>query len=599
MIITFYSYKGGVGRSQLCANVASYLCHRKGKRVLLMDWDFEAPGLHYFFNKSNSDLSCDGTIELLIRYRRLMRTKAIVNEADYKYFDVDSFVNLTASKDGAGKIDIIPAGNYDDSYVAKVNDFDWYEFYSLLDGTAYIESLKSWLKNLQYDFIFIDSRTGINDYSGICNIQLPDANVVVMAANRQNLDGCKRVIDQIIGSEYTQRGFRKSYIFPILSRINVNHFQYGYWSEMFCDSFHQLLHQLDRAAVPDFSREIFKDFYLDKTLLADESQYSAGENLLINSGVTALPKNSFVSKYANLAEYIVKVSNEGSISIDDQIDAETWLGWAELAASQENRVKAAMAYAKGGDIDNSLFFGGTTSVHFGLAVENFAKGENELAIDHYIAAIKMAPNNSDAHYNLGNVYNAIGAYDLAIKSYEGAIELDKTIVEAYLNMGNSYFSMRQYSSARKCYLKANEIRPNDYKTCYNLGNTCLSLDENHEAIEWFREAHELNPTKADICANWGYAYLTIGDLESAEAKLNEAIKLGDVEMANMNLGHIFLIKGDLEMATSFYYESYRSYSIQNRESFYKSMVDDFKVLAQFGINREDYELIKHMIEDIE
>lgn len=47
-IITFYSYKGGVGRTFALANIAVLLAQR-GKRVLAMDWDLEAPGLHRYF----------------------------------------------------------------------------------------------------------------------------------------------------------------------------------------------------------------------------------------------------------------------------------------------------------------------------------------------------------------------------------------------------------------------------------------------------------------------------------------------------------------------------------------------------------------------
>ena len=49
-IFTFYSYKGGVGRSMALANIAELL-YRQGKRVVMVDWDLEAPGLEgYFYN---------------------------------------------------------------------------------------------------------------------------------------------------------------------------------------------------------------------------------------------------------------------------------------------------------------------------------------------------------------------------------------------------------------------------------------------------------------------------------------------------------------------------------------------------------------------
>jgi MinD-like ATPase involved in chromosome partitioning or flagellar assembly len=44
--LAFYSYKGGVGRSLLLANAARFLASL-GKGVVALDFDFEAPGLHY------------------------------------------------------------------------------------------------------------------------------------------------------------------------------------------------------------------------------------------------------------------------------------------------------------------------------------------------------------------------------------------------------------------------------------------------------------------------------------------------------------------------------------------------------------------------
>src|ERR1700704_1429645 len=53
-IFTFYSYKGGTGRSMALANVAWVLAS-SGKRVLAIDWDLEAPGLHRYFEPFLTD----------------------------------------------------------------------------------------------------------------------------------------------------------------------------------------------------------------------------------------------------------------------------------------------------------------------------------------------------------------------------------------------------------------------------------------------------------------------------------------------------------------------------------------------------------------
>src|SRR5262245_29450273 len=57
-VITFYSYKGGTGRSMALANVACLLVQRQsGRRVLAVDWDLEAPGLHRYFQAALGGLS--------------------------------------------------------------------------------------------------------------------------------------------------------------------------------------------------------------------------------------------------------------------------------------------------------------------------------------------------------------------------------------------------------------------------------------------------------------------------------------------------------------------------------------------------------------
>jgi hypothetical protein len=48
-IVTFYSWKGGVGRTMALANIAVQLV-RLGRSVLMVDWDLEAPGHERYFD---------------------------------------------------------------------------------------------------------------------------------------------------------------------------------------------------------------------------------------------------------------------------------------------------------------------------------------------------------------------------------------------------------------------------------------------------------------------------------------------------------------------------------------------------------------------
>jgi MinD-like ATPase involved in chromosome partitioning or flagellar assembly len=66
-IVSFYSYKGGVGRSLSLANVAAVLAQR-GKRVVCIDFDLEAGGLHTIFGVDATQVPCT-VLDLLTAIR--------------------------------------------------------------------------------------------------------------------------------------------------------------------------------------------------------------------------------------------------------------------------------------------------------------------------------------------------------------------------------------------------------------------------------------------------------------------------------------------------------------------------------------------------
>ena len=95
-LITFYSYKGGTGRSMALANVACLIA-KKGaetsQRVLVVDWDLEAPGLHKFFEmqpKNPENEKRPGIINYFSKLRDLLKEKKglyekIENESESSY----------------------------------------------------------------------------------------------------------------------------------------------------------------------------------------------------------------------------------------------------------------------------------------------------------------------------------------------------------------------------------------------------------------------------------------------------------------------------------------------------------------------------------
>ena len=69
-VVTFYSYKGGTGRSMALIDVA-WILASNGKRVLVLDWDLEAPGLHRYLAPflPDKDLTAsDGIIDFVLKF---------------------------------------------------------------------------------------------------------------------------------------------------------------------------------------------------------------------------------------------------------------------------------------------------------------------------------------------------------------------------------------------------------------------------------------------------------------------------------------------------------------------------------------------------
>ncbi len=185
-IATFYSFKGGVGRTLAMVNVGVELA-QTGRRVLLVDFDLEAPGLHTFDALQPKEPQ-PGVLEFVHDY---LRTHAAQNVADYVYDAVG------IGKRG-GQLLVMPSGQCDNSYQQKLSRLDWQDLYRNHEGYLLFEDLKAqWERDLKPDYVLIDSRTGHTDVQGICTRQLPDAVVILFFPNRQNLDGLEGVVSSI------------------------------------------------------------------------------------------------------------------------------------------------------------------------------------------------------------------------------------------------------------------------------------------------------------------------------------------------------------------------------------------------------------------
>lgn len=208
-IVTFYSYKGGVGRSMALANVA-YIAAMNNLRVLAMDWDLEAPGLGYYFRglvdpqEARAIKTAPGILDLAWQWVETVRgvddqaeLGAYVEQVENgDFFDATVRTLLDEDYGTEGRLDILRAGSDHIggqlSYEEALSIFSWPAFFNKDAGGIFMAALRGWAKE-NYDVVLIDSRTGLADVAGICTMQLPDVVALCFILNRQNMEGVAQV----------------------------------------------------------------------------------------------------------------------------------------------------------------------------------------------------------------------------------------------------------------------------------------------------------------------------------------------------------------------------------------------------------------------
>ncbi len=203
-IITFYSYKGGMGRSTTLAAFAMHLAINDGLKVVVIDCDFEAPGFSNFFLKNPGEVNQKpGFIEYFFDKVTLGET---AGESLEKYtWEVEK------KYCGDGNIRIMPAGNLDtriptDDFL--VNDLNHY-----LEGLSRVDFLESFIvqefadlirsiqKAFAPDVILIDSRTGFNDVMGVTAFHLSKFVIGFFRNDAQTLPGLHFFLQTVVKRE--------------------------------------------------------------------------------------------------------------------------------------------------------------------------------------------------------------------------------------------------------------------------------------------------------------------------------------------------------------------------------------------------------------
>jgi len=339
MIYTFYSYKGGVGRSMALANVAKWY-YLRGLRVVMIDWDLEAPGLESFLYESQDQLeqvrSELGLIDMLLAYKRqfpllpkpaeirlppseeegeqakVAHPEQIIKQILHEYLPPLSRMLYrvepsTPSDETDGRaLWLLPAGwrsgDRFAAYAQAVQGFDWSEFYANFEGQAYFEWLRDQLETCA-DVVLIDSRTGVTEMSGVCTQQMADVVVSLCVPNVQNLDGIFTMLQSFKRPEVLQARGRTLEVVVVPARIDSSEIDYrNSFEARFKDLFNN-----DKFTPAVFRR--FHHTFWDLSI-PYVPKYAYSEKLAVGDPKSAA---ELVKAYNDLAVHLVMLAPEDHI----------------------------------------------------------------------------------------------------------------------------------------------------------------------------------------------------------------------------------------------------------------------------------------------
>ena len=168
IVTTFYSLKGGCGRSLALAN-ASYELAKRGRNVMAVDLDLEAPGLIDIFGLNKEDVRNGSVVDVF--------TKEMDELGDYLLSDDSPIVSLKEKyKDTniKGKLFLLPAKR-------EIGKRDLAE--EVVHSLRYmddrrIEIIKKLVRIFGLDYLLIDSRSGISE-EAISSLLLANSRVVL------------------------------------------------------------------------------------------------------------------------------------------------------------------------------------------------------------------------------------------------------------------------------------------------------------------------------------------------------------------------------------------------------------------------------------
>ncbi len=170
-------------------------------------------------------------------------------------------------------------------------------------------------------------------------------------------------------------------------------------------------------------------------------------------------------------------------------------------------------------------------LHFWLGTVYADSGEEDLAIEELLTALKLSPNLMKAAHRLGRIFQKEGMYGKAIAYYSKQADLEPS-PGLYGIIGMLYLRQEKYNEAIECFQKALRmdsdflVAETDMMAAYHLWASQLIKDNKaDEALSILSRALETFPSSRVIHYDMGIAYNTSGQYEKAIEQYRKTLEI--------------------------------------------------------------------------
>ncbi len=183
-----------------------------------------------------------------------------------------------------------------------------------------------------------------------------------------------------------------------------------------------------------------------------------------------------------------------------------------------------------------------------MADQAARRGEYDRAVGMYMQAIEVKPS-ADLWFRVGWIYATLGKKQLAAQSFAMTLEYDPRNARAHEELGLFYVENKQPVQGAEHLRQAIEINPGLWRSHNALGVLADGAHDHATAIDHYATALAFVPDSALLLNNLGYSHYMAGDIDKAERKYTQALAAEPgYPRAMINMGLLHARRGDYSQA---------------------------------------------------